>query len=131
MNSVPPHVADEEELHRLLNPAANACGVDGRVHYMAFFSSTDPHHISVDRARHRTVEESLRGRERHGLAQLETGKVRALPVTPPLVVESMPENGNDAHAEIVAHETISKNGMKTKVCVLLAGLASVVLQPSR
>lgn len=126
MVDVPPRVDDDEVLHRVLNPRTNSIGADGRVHYMAFYSSTDPWRISVDRARFRAAAATLVGRSDWRLAKLATGGVRALPVDPSLRVDGLPENGNDAHAEIIAAQQISKKQMKTRICALLAEIASLV-----
>lgn len=126
MSEVPAHVDDAEVLHRILNARTNAIGADGNVHYMAFYSSTNPWRISVDRARYRSTAATLLGRPDWRLAKLITAGVRALPVDPSLRVDGLPENGNDAHAEIVAAPQISKKQMKTRICVQLAEIASLV-----
>lgn len=126
MSSVPAEVADGETLHRLLDPNANAIGPDGSIHYMAFYSNTLPHRISVDRANYRSVEESLQKHRRCGLAAIGVEPVRGLPFDPRLRVQSVVENDNDAHAEIIANEGMSKKSVKTKVCVKLAEIATLV-----
>lgn len=128
MSEIPAHVEGDEELHRALNPRSNALAEDGRVHYMAFYSSTEPWRISVDRARYRVAKESLRERTDWRLARLLTETVRGLPFEPALTVDSVPEDGNDAHAEIVVDAKISKTQVKTKVCVKLAEIATVLPQ---
>ena len=127
MAAIPSEVADDEDLHRILYPGANALR-DGVVHYMAFYSSTMPHRISVDRARYRPAAVSLLGRADCRLAKLLARTVRSLrfDALPPLLVEAAPELGNDAHAEIIADSAYSKNKLKTRVCVELAEAAQLV-----
>ena len=131
MASPPDVVNDEESLHRML--LANGNGVrDGEVHYMAFYSSSYPFRISVDRGEYRTISQSLANwGSQNGVARLEAAHVRGLEFTPPLEVEAVPEHGNDAHAEIVVDENkFSKNRVKTKVCRKLAALAKIVRDPT-
>jgi hypothetical protein len=122
--SVPVAVADTERLHRVTDPQNVR---DGKPHYMAFYSKTEPARISVDRAEYRSIEETLVG-EPPGtrIAALIAGEVRALPIVPPLRVESCPENGNEAHAEIRVGDAPSKSFIKTKVCAMLADISSMV-----
>jgi len=132
VSGVPKHVSDEETLHRLLPPSASNMVVNGRVHPLMFYSSTEPYRVSVDRAAYRTADESLHGKPRHGIAALLTSAVRLLDVSPyqRLGVESLPELGNDAHAEIQADPTMSKNHMKTKISKKLSEIADVLRSPS-
>jgi hypothetical protein len=120
------HVAHEETLHRVVAP-----GSDGpeKPHYMAFYSKTEPHRISVDRATYRTIDQTLESRPWCGAAALNTGAVRELEFEPRLIVESKPENGNDAHSEIVADTARSPTFVKTKVCAKLADISKMVRQP--
>jgi hypothetical protein len=122
----PALVADEEILHRAV-PAGSSR--EDKPHYMAFYSSTEPWRISVDRATYRTLEESLAGWPTCGAAALQVGAVRELAFEPHLTVESVPENDNDAHAEIVVAKATSKNAVKTKVCAKLAEISTMVRQP--
>lgn len=122
-SGVPDGVEDAETLHRLVQPAS--CGED-KPHYMAFYSSSMPHRISVDRAAYRTIEESITQAPTWGVAALDAGPVRKLPFVPTLAVESVPENDNDAHAEIVVDDLHSKNFVKTKVCKQLADISTIV-----
>jgi hypothetical protein len=125
-----PIVHDDEALHRVVNPRSNALNPDGTVHYMAFYSNTDPHRVSVDRAAYRTTDDSLREWPGCGLAKLIAKHVRAIKLAEAAVrVDALPEDGNDAHAEIVAPTDASKKKVKTVVCVRLAELASVCVKP--
>ena len=101
------------------------------MHYMAFFTKTEPDRISVDRVRYRTIEQSLAGKVGWRLARLRTGAVRALRFSPPLpaaplTVDSAPIEGNAAHAEIAVCGTVSKNGIKEKICGELARISTLV-----
>lgn len=122
----PEAVADEETLHRLV--PGPQCGVE-KPHYMAFYSSTEPWRISVDRADYRSLDTSLAQWPTRGAASLNTRRVRELPVEPRLAVDGRPENDNDAHAEILVATTTSKSFVKTKVCVKLAESSTMVRQP--
>ncbi|MCL2447639.1 MAG: hypothetical protein FWD17_01695 [Polyangiaceae bacterium] len=93
---------------------------------MEFYSSTEPARISVDRAAYRPLERTLEGWPPGARAAVVVaGDVRALAFSPPLRVESCPEDGNEAHAEIRASADVSKNFIRTKVCVQLAGISLV------
>ena len=119
-------VADEEALHRLVQSGQSR---GEKPHYIAFYSSTEPFRISVDRSGYRTLEDSLAQSPKCGAAVLGAGPVRAIALEPHLVVERVPENGNDAHGEIVVPQTFSKNAVKTKVCAKLADISTMIREP--
>lgn len=126
---VPPLVADDEDLHRAV-PRENVAA-DGHVHYMAFYSASDDEdevkRVSFDRARYRPLAETMTGRTEHALARIAAGAARRIPgIDPPLDVVSRPENGNEAHAELVYSGTISKKQMKTRICGLIGKAVTVV-----
>jgi hypothetical protein len=124
MSDPPVAVSDDEILHRIVRPE-NISGE--KPHYMAFYSATEPYRISVDRGEYRTSAESLASATAGArLAALRAGAARELALLPTLRVESVPEHGNPAHAEIIASTEISKKQMKTKVCAMLADISRMV-----
>lgn len=125
--TVPTIVEDREALHRVIEPQ-NCRGE--RPHYMAFWTRKEPRRYSVDRAEFRSIQKSLERHPTWGLAAINAGVVRSLEFTPALQVIGVPENDNDAHAEIRIDEKISKTQIETKISRKLADNAVMVQQPA-
>lgn len=145
-STIPSIVDDAEPLQRAINgnPAAQLVRPDGTVHYLAFWSATEPWwHISVDRGLYRSKQATLRGRAGFRLGVLNTGAVRRLELSPPAEVTHKPEPEdesdpsspiNHAHAHISVPPKgsapdsppgYSKNKVKTVVCAKLAELTII------
>lgn len=93
---VPPSIANDEKLHRRVHPTFIRS--DGSVSSQAFTHTE----MSVDRAKYRSLDETLDGYPEHGCAALKTEFARDLGQE----IVAVPELLNPAHAHV--------NGKKTK-----------------